>query len=74
MLWPRCRPALWAKTKMGVKAMPNYKTIQDLNAVKDRLDIWMKHHKQPQAYDSGTMTLVEIAEMLADIAKAHEAA
>lgn len=54
--------------------MPNYKTIQDLNAVKDRLDIWRKHHKQPQAYDSGTMTLAEIAEMLVGVAKAHEAA
>lgn len=52
--------------------MPNYQTVSALNDVKDRLDIWIKHHKQPKAYDLGASTLAEIAEMLVGIVNAHE--
>lgn len=54
--------------------MPNYKTVQALNEVKDRLDIWIAHHQQPRAYAPGTMTLSEIAEMLVEIGDAHKEA
>ena len=47
---------------------PHYKVISDLNDLKDRIDIWIWHNQQPEAYDSPAEDLSELASRLARIA------
>jgi len=46
----------------------NHKAINDLNDLKDRIDIWIMHNRQPNAYHSGADTLGDLAGRLAIIA------
>ena len=46
----------------------NYKAINDLNDLKDRIDVWIAHNRQPNAYRAGADTLGDLAGKLAIIA------
>lgn len=50
---------------------PNYTAINDLNVLKDRIDAWIQHNKQPYAYGAPAEGLDELAGRLAKIAGDH---
>jgi hypothetical protein len=50
---------------------PDYKTISNLNDLKDRIDLWINHNRQPLAYGVPAEDLGELAARLAKIAGDH---